>query len=163
MQQQLFKQLTFLLSTVRSEDFHCPLPILSGATIGQHIRHVLEFYQCLLQSLTDGQVCYDHRPRDPRLETDRAFALSQLHQLQASLTDLEGERHLSLLTGPPEHPLRVMTSLDRELLYCLEHAIHHLALVKIGVIQALPYLTLPEGFGIAPATLHYRAHKPLAS
>ena len=43
----------------------------------------------------------------------------------------------------------------REVMYNLEHAIHHHALIKIG-IQQFTAIELPESFGVAPSTMQYR-------
>jgi len=38
----LFFQLADLLEQLSDEEYRQPMPVLSGATIGQHFRHVLE-------------------------------------------------------------------------------------------------------------------------
>ena len=49
------------------------------------------------------------------------------------------------------------SSFERELLYCLDHAIHHQALIKIGLKELhLSHLVSPD-FGVAYSTLRYRA------
>jgi hypothetical protein len=45
----------------------------------------------------------------------------------------------------------------RELLYNLEHAIHHMALIQVAVRQAFPALTLPAHFGVAYSTVQHQA------
>ena len=51
----------------------------------------------------------------------------------------------------------VKSSFERELLYCLDHAIHHQALIKIGLKELeLSHLVSPD-FGVAYSTLRYRA------
>ena len=42
--------------------------LLFGGTIGQHIRHVVECYQCLLRQRESGLLNYDRRERDPQME-----------------------------------------------------------------------------------------------
>ena len=54
-----------------------------------------------------------------------------------------------------ELPLAVTSSYYRELIYNLEHAIHHMAYIRIGV-ECLGTIILPKEFGIAPATNRYR-------
>ncbi|MEM9648432.1 MAG: hypothetical protein AAF969_08120, partial [Bacteroidota bacterium] len=43
----------------------------------------------------------------------------------------------------------------REVMYNLEHTIHHHALIKVG-IQFFTDIPLPESFGVAPSTLQHR-------
>ena len=47
-----------------------PLNVLSDSSIGQHVRHVLEFYLCLLHAQDSGIFNYDARQRDLELQTD---------------------------------------------------------------------------------------------
>jgi hypothetical protein len=63
-----------------------------------------------------------------------------------------------LLTGryAPDAPeLTVKSSYHREIVYNLEHAIHHMAIIKIGISQSTN-VTLPDDFGVAPATIRHR-------
>jgi hypothetical protein len=50
----------------------------------------------------------------------------------------------------------VETSAGRELVYNIEHAIHHIAMIKIAVINLLPHIKLPDNFGVAYSTIFYR-------
>jgi hypothetical protein len=47
------------------------------------------------------------------------------------------------------------TNYFRELLYNLEHSIHHQALIKVALYR-LPHIKISDSFGIAPSTLEYR-------
>ena len=50
---------------------------------------------------------------------------------------------------------RLDSNYDREVMYNLEHTIHHKALIKVG-INELTQMILPSSFGVAPSTLQYR-------
>ena len=47
------------------------------------------------------------------------------------------------------------TNYFREIAYNLEHAIHHMELIKIG-INEVAAVKLPEGYGVASSTIKYR-------
>jgi len=49
----------------------------------------------------------------------------------------------------------VETNYYRELIYNLEHTIHHMALIKVG-INEVSCIAVPEGFGIATSTIKFR-------
>ena len=49
------------------------------------------------------------------------------------------------------------SSFYRELAYNIEHAIHHMALLKVAVNQTLTYIELPQNFGVASSTIRYQA------
>ena len=45
-----------------------------GASIGGHYRHVLEHFQCVVRSIRAGEINYDARERNPRLEAEVTYA-----------------------------------------------------------------------------------------
>jgi hypothetical protein len=47
------------------------------------------------------------------------------------------------------------TNYYRELIYNLEHTIHHMALIRVA-INEVSNITLPQGFGVAEATIQYQ-------
>lgn len=50
---------------------------------------------------------------------------------------------------------RIQSNYYRELLYNLEHCIHHQALIKVAVLQ-FENVLLNENFGVARSTIEYR-------
>jgi hypothetical protein len=48
------------------------------------------------------------------------------------------------------------TNYFRELTYNIEHAVHHMAIIKIGIREVANYVTLPADFGIAASTIRYK-------
>jgi hypothetical protein len=57
-------------------------------------------------------------------------------------------------TDDAEAPLQFTTNYRREIAYNLEHTIHHMALIKVG-IREVSDLEIPEGFGVASSTIKY--------
>jgi anionic cell wall polymer biosynthesis LytR-Cps2A-Psr (LCP) family protein len=54
-----------------------------------------------------------------------------------------------------EIEVTIESNYNRELLYNLEHCIHHQALIKVAVLQ-MKYLQIDENFGVARSTIEYR-------
>lgn len=148
-------QLREVLSGLPNTEFRKPLPILSNASVGQHTRHIIEFFQTLLASYQTGLVNYDKRQRNLLLETNLDTALQELSNL---CIDLVADDKQMLLTGTYSddgQTVTVATTYHRELVYNLEHAIHHMAMIKIGILQSTN-LTVPPDFGVAAATILHR-------
>lgn len=146
------------LALIDNLGYEQSIALLSGSSIGQHTRHWIEFFQCLLRQTEAGNtIDYDQRTRDRRLECDPAFARSAIREIEQQLSLLDLSRLIILETQLEENPLQIKTSLERELWYAVEHAIHHLALVKVGW-QSLGYLPgLPADFGFAYSTRRHMA------
>ena len=148
------------LSVIEPVTYQAPLDILSGSTIGQHTRHIIEFYNCLLEqsrTSTIPVINYANRRRDYQIESQPDHALACVETISRQLRDLDPAMVCKLNCA--EHgmdELVVESTISRELIYNIEHTIHHLAIVKIALKTALPSLALPEHFGVAPSTIRYR-------
>lgn len=154
----ILSQLLDLVSQINEEDFKKPSSTLHGATIGQHLRHTIEFFLCLERGLECGIVNYDKRNHDKAIENDKFIAQSTLQSISDSIINME-DRPLTLevcyLLDNPEFTT-LPTSYSRELVYNIEHAIHHMAIMKIGIREVAPYIQLPNDFGIAPSTIRHQ-------
>lgn len=156
----LLFQLNQVVESCKEEDFARSLPELSGSTFGQHIRHTLEFFICLFDAKNDGVVNYDQRKHDTLIETDKKLAQSVIDSivdfLEKNTEDFEliFEANYAISEDTNDS---MKSSFYRELSYNIEHAIHHMALLKVAVNQSLAYISLPEHFGVASSTVRYRA------
>ncbi|WP_375323709.1 DinB family protein [Flagellimonas sp. GZD32] len=127
--------------------------VLSNATIGQHTRHVIELYLCLLQGYPSANVSYDRRERDLRIEQDLTFAMEKLSLIQSQLQ--QPNKHLKITYELAGETTCLDSNYYREVMYNLEHTIHHHALIKVGIEQ-ITGQELPISFGVAPSTMQYR-------
>lgn len=127
---------------------------LSGATIGEHTRHIVELYQCLLNGYDNSEVSYDSRKRDKRIEQDIHFAVEELYSIQKSLE--QPNKNITVTYKLAGNETKLDSNYFREVMYNLEHTIHHLALIKVAITQFTD-LALPDSFGVAPSTMQYRS------
>lgn len=156
------RQLQSVLAQVRPEDYCAPAALLDGATMGRHCRHILEFYTCLLKSVETGRLCYDDRERDILLEENTGTALRTIDQIIADLNLLPSEKRLELITRQMEMEIRIATTLERELVFVAEHAVHHLAMIRMLVSGMYPYIVIDETLGYSDATLQYMQQQNVA-
>jgi uncharacterized damage-inducible protein DinB len=134
--------------------------ILSGSSIGGHIRHILEFYQCLLQTPAHGVVNYDLRKRDLAMETSLEVALHAIERLLSQLEQCDAEAYVLLCgayTSDEAQTHMVESSMARELVYNLEHTIHHQALIRAALIEQRYEYLISDTFGLAPSTQKNRS------
>lgn len=157
--QELLEQLREIIDQCENKDFSKPLDELSGSTFGQHVRHTLEFFICLFDARNEKLVNYDNRKHDQLIETDKKLALSVIVSIQEFLTQNSEDFEISFEANYTEvdgNDVSMRSSFFRELAYNIEHAIHHMALIKIAINQSLNYIKLQENFGVASSTVRYR-------
>lgn len=156
--QPLDSLLSMLLSALHEltiDQYVQPIPVLSGATIGQHTRHILEFFMELNKGYLCGTVDYDQRKRNHAIESDHVIATTQLLLILRGLSQPDKALVLRVDYGGENAAVEIKTNYYRELVYNLEHTVHHMALIRIG-INAVSAIQLPLEFGVASSTLKSR-------
>ncbi len=152
-------QLKDLLECIHENDYNSQPEILSGASIGQHIRHILEFYLLLVSGSQSGIINYDSRKRDTRIETDRKFAIATMDGLVTAIDAIDESADVQFVanyTNDEINSRQIKSSVGRELAYCIEHSIHHQAIIRAGLIALDLKKLINEHFGVAYSTLRYR-------
>jgi hypothetical protein len=154
--QELLLQLRDVLENLSDMQYAAPVALLSGASIGQHIRHVVEFFEELAHGYENGTVNYDRRNRNHLLAMNRSLAIHLLSETALAVDrpdkDLLLIAHLSTTDA---EPVVIRSYYFRELLYNIEHLVHHMALLRIG-INEVSKIELPGHFGVAASTLKFR-------
>lgn len=140
-----------------------PLSVFNESTLGQHFRHIFDFYDCLLRGASVGLVDYASRKRNERMEQDPGFARAAFQQMEVACNKLHESQQLNVRADfssflDEGRPI-VGSSVGRELMFAFDHAVHHLALIKIGLKEALPDIELDEQLGVAPSTIKHRYEK----
>jgi uncharacterized damage-inducible protein DinB len=158
-QEVLEQGLSLLASSAEKYSLVAPAPF--DASIGQHFRHVLEHFHCLLQGTVTGEVNYDSRERNPRIETEVPFAIGATREVIRRFqtwTDSTIAQRCSTVSSLAYHsdsPSLISSNLGRELAYCIGHAIHHFAIIRL--LCSHVGVQVPPGFGYAPSTLKYQS------
>lgn len=146
---------------VSDEIYAKPLDILTGSSIGQHIRHIIEFYHCLLSQANKSVINYDLRKRNSLIEKSGLSSAQFIDQILDQFEELDSKcdqqslQFENCLYKSKGKKHRILTSFARELAYCLDHCIHHQYFIKIGLHSVDQKHILHDEFGIAPSTLIY--------
>ena len=157
-------QLTNTLMQLHEDEYTMPLEILSNSSIGEHSRHIIELFEIPIKQYELGIIDYDNRKRNVKIQTEIDFAIECINKILAEIEK-------------PNKPLEILFTLNtsqkadvtlsnnqiesvqsnylREILYNLEHCIHHQAIIKIG-LKYLGKNIVDENFGVAKSTINYR-------
>ncbi len=140
------------ISDLTHDDFVMKHDILSGSSIGAHTRHIIEIFQQLINDYASGTINYDKRNRNKNIETD----------IDTAIECIAGVINGLVL---PNKALKICNSYNgdettdsnyyRELIYNIEHCIHHQAIIKIAFLQNGMTMANKD-FGVAKSTIEYR-------
>jgi len=150
------KSLSTLLDSLNDDQFSQKISHLGNASIGGHTRHIIELLQCVINGYTGNEVDYINRYRDFNLENNRCKALSALGELEQQFRLPDKKMFLKTEWSNDESNFKVSTTYFREIVYNTEHTIHHLALIKVALLEMNLQL-VDENFGMAYSTLKFKA------
>jgi hypothetical protein len=155
---EVFNQLNDLLNQLNPHTYTENLPVLNNSSIGQHVRHTLEFFQCLINGTSTGIVDYDGRERNLLIETGLIYTQKKLAEIEATIkTETNLNRPLLVKVSYSEKNYQLVESnFMRELVYMIEHSIHHFALIRIGVQEHFRHIQIDPTFGVAYSTIRYK-------
>jgi hypothetical protein len=146
-------QLIDILNQLTYDDYTQPIKILSDSTIGEHTRHIIEVFQKTISEYEAGVVDYDKRERNVMIQTNTDYAIECLAEIVSRVE--KEDKVLTVLSETNHRELPIQTSYFREILYNIDHCVHHKAIIKIGIL-VLGNLEVDDQFGVAISTLNYR-------
>ncbi|HHM20683.1 MAG TPA: DinB family protein [Bacteroidetes bacterium] len=155
----IIEQIIEVLEKLTEEQYGRPLPLFNGSSIGQHFRHIYDFYHCLCKAAPDGRIDYADRERDALIETSPVYAARAFHEIGRSCTKLTEEDSVEVLADfsadfNTPRPL-IHSTIARELMYAYDHAVHHLAIIKMGLKTGCPDVRIGQQVGVAPSTIKH--------
>jgi hypothetical protein len=154
--QNTFVQLTESLNELTDAEYKQPCEALFHSSIGHHVRHIIELFLCLEKGYETGIVNYEKRKRDYKIETEKDFAIRLLQEIY----DRVDRPNIDLVMRAGDYEggavmIEIPTNYYREIAYNLEHTIHHMALIRVG-INEISNVVLSQEFGVAYSTIKYR-------
>jgi uncharacterized damage-inducible protein DinB len=122
--------------------------------IGSHIRHILDFYDCILEGLAIESVDLTKRKRDEKMHSNCQYARANVQRVMENLQKI-GDTHLTkqlivkddLGLGITEIPY----TLGGLLAQANSHAIHHYAIINF-ILDRLGVHVNDDDFGYNPTT-----------
>ncbi len=158
---EILEQLKNQIERLDATQFSERLEVFNGSSIGGHARHIIEFYDCLIQSAETGIVNYDARQRDMQIERNRDYAIFIIKKIIFKLKSLENcVKNIVLEVKFGQNLIKnIATSFQREEVYLIEHSIHHFALIRIGIQTNFKDVSIDKNFGVAFSTVEFRQEK----
>lgn len=131
------------------------------SSIGAHVRHCLDHYRALLASVSSGVLDYDHRARNTEIEHDRQAAITEIGRLVSeiellTLDDLHRPLELTARLSMDAEPVRVSSTVGREVGFVVSHSIHHNAILVAMLLELGVHP--PHQMGYAPSTIAHQTN-----
>ncbi len=123
------------------------------SSIGSHIRHILDFYDCIFAGVPAGHIDLTERRRD--LETEQVCdkAIDRIDSIKLQLRSYEGQlgESVRVVDDLGNGPLVFQTSLGALFAQANSHTIHHYAIISY-ILSSLGIAVKDEKFGYNPTT-----------
>ena len=122
--------------------------------VGSHIRHILDFYDCIFNGLEINDIDLINRNRDERIHSDCEYALSNVNRIIVKLEDtnvvyLNKTYLVNDNLGLGE--VKIEYTLGAILAQANSHAIHHYAIINY-ILDRLGLTIEDSTFGFNPTT-----------
>ncbi len=153
---EVLVELAYAIQELTLDEYMRKIPLLSNASIGEHTRHIIEMFQQLSVGYVNGVINYDSRKRDIRLQSNIDFALESIAIIVSELCKPDKILKINSLYNNNEECIE--SNYERELMYNIEHCIHHQAILKIAFLY-LGKSNTGEYFGVAKSTIAYRSER----
>ena len=124
------------------------------SSVGSHVRHILDFYNCIFKGLENRHVDLTSRERDQRLEIDCNFAIAEIDAIATKLKRLNSADLNSLLDVEDDlgnGNITLQYTLGALLAQANGHTVHHYALIGY-IMDRLDIVIEDENFGYNPTT-----------
>ena len=124
------------------------------SSIGGHMRHILDIFDCVLEGLGSGKIDLTARKRDQLIECSSRRGIAYFEQTLARLEALKGTDYDRIIEVSDDLGLGMVTAkytVAAALIQAHSHAMHHFA--SLGYIVTKLGIDLPhKDFGFNPTT-----------
>jgi uncharacterized damage-inducible protein DinB len=124
------------------------------SSVGSHVRHILDFYNCIFKGLESKHIDLTLRERNQTIERDCNCAISEIDTVASKLKDLYGA-DLTLLLDVEDDlgdgNITLQYTLGAILAQANGHTVHHYAIIGY-IMDRLDVVIEDENFGYNPTT-----------
>ena len=124
------------------------------SSIGCHIRHILDVFNCILIGYEEGEIDLTSRERNAFIEENIQEGLTYINEIQNRLSEIQLEslkKNVFVIDNIGSGNKTVETTLEAILLQAHSHTVHHFA--TIGYIIHQLNIELPDSdFGFNATT-----------
>lgn len=124
------------------------------SSIGSHLRHALDFFDCIINGLQENDIDLTARKRDEIISTNPEAAKNHIREIQqqlATFVDVNTDYLLHVTDNLGEGKVTIMYTLESILAQANTHATHHYAIISY-MLQTLGVEIVIPGFGYNPST-----------
>jgi hypothetical protein len=122
------------------------------SSVGSHIRHILDFYSCIIYGYQDNYIDLTDRKRDQRIENNCDFALGCTQNIILELKAIEDLNKKVIVNDDLGlGDIKIEYSIASLLAQANSHTIHHYALINY-ILDGLGIKFEDEDFGFNPST-----------
>lgn len=143
-----------LLNSISNENYTNTSVAPYYSSIGRHMRHILDIYDCIFDGLENGKVDLSARKRNEIVELDTKQGIAYFEKIALRLKTLEAIDFDQLIMVSDDLGLGIVEqkyTLGGLLIQAHSHSIHHFA--SLGYIIAQLGIDIPdEDFGFNPTT-----------
>lgn len=150
-------RLAQLLGQLTPESYNKPCKAVFDSTIGTHVLHSANYFQCFLLGIGESKVDYETLEELPEVETDPVYAAAYIRGICAGLeqlaVDVDLDSPIQVKMDRGQDTSWAGSTIRRELQFLLSYTLHQSSLVAI-IIRQETDLPLPEGLDVASPDIH---------
>ena len=143
-----------LLNSITDQEYSNNSTAPYYSSIGIHMRHILDVFNCILIGIETGQIDLTARDRNELAETKVVMGLDYFEKIMTQLNQIQQDELGKIVEVKDDLGMGMITAkytLAAALIQAHSHAIHHFA--SIGYIISQMGINLPDGdFGYNPTT-----------
>ncbi|MCF8273117.1 MAG: hypothetical protein K9I95_04730 [Flavobacteriaceae bacterium] len=123
------------------------------SSIGSHIRHILDFYDCILNTNSKSVIDLTIRKRDLLVETNCISAFNYYEDIMNKLkiNDFNLENHVLVIDDLGNGKIKIKYTFGALLSQANSHTIHHYAIINY-ILEGLKISIDDSDFGYNPTT-----------